>query len=190
MKLKKILDNLRFDNIISCTHKELEIIREIRNETNIRKNMRTEEVISIKDHMEWFKKLRSSKTNYFYLIKYNSEIVGGLGLNNYDKDLLTGEWAYYVSDKSKFLGLGASIEFKAIEYFFKFYELNNLLCYVLKHNLGVIKLHNKFGFQEISFDEYFKNNSLNNEVLNAIYFILNETNWTAVKKKIYNIYFL
>ena len=189
MKLKKILNNLKFVNIISSTHEELEIIREIRNESNVRKNMRTGEKILMEDHMNWFKKLKTSKINNFYLIKYGSEIVGGLGLNNYDKDLLSGEWAYYISDKRKFLGLGATIEFKAIEYFFKSYELNNLFCYVLKHNLGVIKLHNKFGFQEISFDEYFRNNSLNNKVLNAIYFSLNKSKWNIVNKKIYNIYF-
>tara|TARA_B110000914_G_scaffold203191_1_gene196668 strand:+ start:338 stop:910 length:573 start_codon:yes stop_codon:yes gene_type:complete len=189
MKLKKILNNLKFDNIISCTHEELEIIREIRNESNIRKNMRTSEKISTQDHMNWFKKLKSSKIHNFYLIRYDSKIVGGLGFNNYDKNLLSGEWAYYVSDKSKFLGLGACIEFKAIEYFFNSYELNSLFCYVLKHNLGVIKLHNKFGFQEISYDEYFKNNRLNNEDLNAIYFTLSKFNWNIVNMKIYDIYF-
>ena len=190
MKLNIILNNLKFKNIILSSKEELMRIREIRNEENIRLNMNTNQKILINEHLDWFKKIKLSKINYFYSIKYKDQIVGGLGLNNYDKNLLFGEWSYYVSDKSKFVGLGASIEFKAIEYFFNFYKLKSLFCYVLRHNSAVIKLHNKFGFEKISFNEYFRNNNLKNEVSNAIYLTLNKSKWNLINKDINKKYFL
>ena len=118
MNLKTVLDNLKFQNIITCTDKEIIEIKDIRNEKNIRKNMFTKGEILLDQHLEWFEKIKFSKSNFFYCIKYKNKIVGGLGLKNYNKNLLSGEWAYYVSEKYKSVGLGASIEFKALEYFF------------------------------------------------------------------------
>ena len=46
------------------------------------------------------------------------KIVGGLGIKNLNKKVMTADWAFYISEKSKFIGLGASVEFKALEYFF------------------------------------------------------------------------
>ena len=94
MNLKTILDNLNFENIIFSSNDELKKIREIRNEANIRKNMITKKKILLEEHMAWFKKIKLLKTNSFYMIKYKNNIVGGLGLNTYNKDVLFGEWAY------------------------------------------------------------------------------------------------
>ena len=189
MNLKTILDNLNFENIIFSSNDELKKIREIRNEANIRKNMITKKKILLEEHMAWFKKIKLLKTNSFYMIKYKNNIVGGLGLNTYNKDVLFGEWAYYISDETKFIGLGASIEYKAIEYFFNFYKLNCLFCYVLKHNSSVLKMHNKFGFEQILFDNYFKNNNLKDKVPDAVYLSLKKSKWNLINKKIYQEYF-
>ena len=88
MNLKSFLNNLNFENIISCSEVELKKIKDIRNEDNIRKNMRTKHKILIKEHSEWFEKIKNSKKNFFYVIKYKNNIIGGLGLSNYDKDEL------------------------------------------------------------------------------------------------------
>jgi UDP-4-amino-4,6-dideoxy-N-acetyl-beta-L-altrosamine N-acetyltransferase len=190
MNLKIILDNLNFQNIISSSDNELKKIREIRNEDNIRKNMRSKKIILIEEHLRWFNKIKLSKTNFFYVIRYKKNIVGGLGLNHYDKNTLFGEWSYYISGKTKFIGLGASIEYKAIEYFFNSYKLNRLFCYVLSHNSSVSKIHNKFGFEEISFDEYIKHNNLEDKDPGGIYLSLKKSNWSYMNKKIYKKYFL
>ena len=67
------------------------------------------------------------------------------------KNLLTAEWAFYISQKKNFIGLGALIEFKALEFFFSIFNIKKLICLVLKSNAEVIKLHYKFGF--INFSE-------------------------------------
>ena len=77
--------------------------------------MTNKKIISVKEHLIWFKKNNFSKVNFFYCIRYQNKIIGGLGLKNYDKNLLSGEWAFYIAEKSNFTGLAVSIEFKAIE---------------------------------------------------------------------------
>ena len=149
MKLKNIINNLAFTNITLANEEEIKQIRSIRNEKNIRKNMKNQKIILSKEHYKWFKSFKTSKTNFFYVIKYKNKIIGGLGLKNYNSNLLPGEWSFYVSEKQIFIGLGASIEIKAIEFFFEKFKLKSLYCFVLKHNIDIIKLHYKFGFLEI-----------------------------------------
>ena len=141
------------------------------------------------EHLTWFEKIKVSKTNNFYAIKYHNNIIGGLALNNYDKNRLTGEWSFYISEKFKFVGLGASIEYKAIEYFFNFYNLDFLLCYVLKYNLPVLKLHKKFGFEEILSDKYLLNNNIKNNFSDNVYFSLKKSKWHFVKKNMHKLFF-
>ena len=54
--------------------------------------------------------------------------------------------AFYVSPEKNFPGLGACIEFKAINFIFNNYKVLKLFCYVLKDNKKVSNLHKKFYF--------------------------------------------
>ena len=97
MKLKNILDNLYFKNIKLCSNDEVNDILKIRNESNIRINSVSKNKITIKEHTSWINKIKNSKINNFYAIKYKNNTVGGLALNNYDQKLLLGEWSFYIS---------------------------------------------------------------------------------------------
>jgi UDP-4-amino-4,6-dideoxy-N-acetyl-beta-L-altrosamine N-acetyltransferase len=190
MKLNKILNSIQFEDINNLNPDEVLKIRDIRNEVNVRKYMTNNKKISIKEHLEWKKNFEISKSNFFYGIKYNYDLIGGLSLKDYNKKSLSGEWAFYISGKKNIIGLGASIEFLAIKHFFDFFKLRKLYCYVLNHNLEVVKLHKKFGFKEISFVEYVHNNSLPKHIFNAIYLSLGKSNWKNISKLIYQRYFL
>ena len=55
MKLKNIINNLAFTNITLANEEEIKQIRSIRNEKNIRKNMKNQKIILSKEHYKWFK---------------------------------------------------------------------------------------------------------------------------------------
>lgn len=190
MKLDKILKNTNFEKIKNLSENEIFKIRLIRNEKKIRKNMTNSTVILKKNHLNWHREILASKINHFYGIKYDDELVGGLGLKNYNNKLLVGEWSFYISEKKNFIGLGATIEFMAINFFFKKFKLKKLYCYVLEHNFDVIKLHKKFGFNKISFSNYVKNINMEKQVRNAIYLSLEKKKWKNINKLIYKRYFL
>ena len=190
MKLNKIINQITFLNLKESSLNDLKKIREIRNDIKIRKNMVNNKIISYKDHLKWCDEVCNSKITFFYIIKYKNQIIGGLGLKNYNNKLNFAEWSFYVSPKKIFIGLGATLEFKAIDYLFEKYELKKLYCYVLGHNLDVIKLHTRFGFDRIAFEQYISNIYLEKNIEKSVYFSLDRNKWNKLSKSIYNKYFL
>ncbi len=147
MKLKKILNKIKFKNIKFVNYRDVKLVRNIRNEKKIRQNMFTSHIISEIEHLNWLKKIKSQSNEIFYVIYFENKIVGGLGL----KDIVKRQqayWSFYISKESKVSGLGALVEYKALNFFFKFYKFLKINCFVLKKNQLVIKLHKKFGFVE------------------------------------------
>ena len=180
MKLNSILKNLEIDNIKNLNYEELIFIKNIRNEKEIRKNMFTKHLISHQEHINWFKRLKKINSEKFYCIKYKKQIIGGLGLKYLNKNI-NAYWSFYISKKANFSGLGATIEYMALDYFFSKYRLNKIYCYVLKKNPLVIKLHEKFGFKKKSKFNKKKLDYINeSDVINLE---LKSQNWFDFKKK-------
>ena len=184
MELKKILNKIKFKNVKSLNYKETKLIRNLRNEKEIRKNMFTSHVISEKEHLNWFKKIKSQSNEIFYAIYFEDKIVGGLGL----KDIVKRKqayWSFYISRKNKVSGLGALVEYKALNFFFKFYKFLKINCFVLKKNQLVIKLHKKFGFVECkTTDKKMKINYYKK----VIKLELKNSDWKKISKKFENLF--
>ena len=189
MNLKNILLNLTFKDIISCNKEDVERILKIRNEDSVRKNMFTKRIISLDEHEQWFEDLKNKNDYKFYCIAYKEKIIGGLGIKNINESLKSAEWAFYITNSTKAVGVGGAIEFKAIEYIFKIYKIHDLFCYVLKENIEVIKLHKKFGFEKTQIKEEDLKFMLANEKKNVSKFLLNFKKWQDQKKIISEMYF-
>ena len=94
------------------------------------------------------------------------------------------DWAFYLSNEFNFPGLGASVEFKSINFIFDKYKLSKINCYVLKNNKTVINLHNKFFFVKVPIlDTEFDNYNINFSKNNVIKFFLDLKNWKIKSKK-------
>ena len=147
MRLYNQKNFIKFTNVDFLSKREIEIIRGIRNELFIRKNMFNSHKITEKEHDNWAKYIKKQSEEKFYAVFYKDKIVGGLGL----KSILKNEsafWSFYISQNQKVTGLGPIIEYIALNYFFKTYNFKKLYCFVLNKNNLVIKLHKKFGFTE------------------------------------------
>ena len=186
MFLKKISDNLYFQNILTCSETDVRVILEIRNEERIRNNMFNKKIISLDEHLLWKKNFLQSNTDRFYCIKYKNIIVGGLGLKNYNVKKSSADWAFYVSESRSFIGLAASIENKALNYFFDNYKIKNIFCYVLISNTAVINLHKKFGFKKINMNSNFEDNYSNVKKKDVLRMKLSTLEWIVIKNSIYN----
>ena len=88
------------------------------------------------------------------------------------------EWAFYLTKNSK-TGLGAIVEYKFLDLFFKTYPEFELKCEVLEFNKSVISLHKKFGFEII---KTLKNRSSRDGVpLNSVLMKLIKNKWLVNK---------
>lgn len=143
--------NIYFRNIVFCTKEQQEKVLTIRNSPIVKGKMYTDSIISIKDHLRWIDYLKNNlKQLVFAIIDSKGNILGIVSLNNIDYLNKRTDWAFYLS-KEKKIGLAVAIEFKILNYIFEILNIEKLNCEVLENNLGVKKLHNKFGFVDEGF---------------------------------------
>ena len=184
MNLENKFNNIIFENIKFLDDENKFKILEIRNEEAIRKNMFNSNLITEIKHNNWLKNIDKTSKKFFYCIKFEDKIIGGLGLNLLDEINSEFDWSFYITQKDKLFGLGSLIEFKALDYFFLNYKIKILFCYVLKKNSQVLKLHKKFGFLETNFEKKF---IMPKNILpsNVSFLCLNKDQWNIKRKLIY-----
>ena len=118
MNLKDNYNKINFKDIKFCNYSEILSILEIRNEEKVRINMFNNKVIAIDEHLNWSNEIKNSKFKKFYIIEYYDKIIGGLSLINISETKRSAEWAFYITQKNFFVGLGSLIEYKSLEFFF------------------------------------------------------------------------
>jgi UDP-4-amino-4,6-dideoxy-N-acetyl-beta-L-altrosamine N-acetyltransferase len=147
--MKIDLSLIEFVNILDCSKEDQKKIREIRNELTVRNNMYNHNVITEDEHAKWIIYLKENSLNQTsFLIYYKNSLVGYISIFKIDLVNKSAVWGFYVDPKCIGYGLGASIEFKFLDYFFYTLNLKILNCEVLEFNIKVIALHKKFGFSQ------------------------------------------
>ena len=112
-----------------------------------------------------------------------NKVIGALGIKEKVPHEPNFEWTIYVSQNFKVINLGALIELKALDYLFSKYKIENLMCYVLKENYIVAKLHKKFGFNEKNLDKTFNLSFPNINIDDVLCLHLDKNNWNIINKK-------
>jgi len=133
---------------ITTVNKELQLsVREWRNHIDIRKNMYTDSIISIAQHLSWVRSLSSNDSTKVYIAYHNDQSIGIVSINNINTMYKSADWAFYLNPSflsSK--GLGTLMEYHFLNFIFSNFDIEKLNCEVLSLNPSVIKLHKKFGF--------------------------------------------
>ncbi|MEI7200955.1 UDP-4-amino-4,6-dideoxy-N-acetyl-beta-L-altrosamine N-acetyltransferase [Pectobacterium parvum] len=124
---------------------ELELILSWRNDPLIRKNMYNTNVISLDEHLKWWEGIKISPHYKYFMYEISDKAEGVVAFTNIDSINLHSFWAFYSSPKAP-RGVGAKMEYRALEYAFEKLNLNKLSCEVLDYNISVVNLHKKFGF--------------------------------------------
>lgn len=128
------------------------------------------QIISKKDHFVWFKNILKNKNEYFYLISIKNDISGLIRFSKKNQEV---EWSFYLKkDKQKIYG--GFVEYLAINRVFQLKKISILYCKVFSHNLNVISLHKKFGFDV--------QRKQKNDNKNLIFLKLLKINWNIRKE--------
>ncbi len=151
--------HLKLVNIIEVNSHDNLILLDIRNETNIRNNMFSKDIISKNQHLKWVKDLSNSNYKKVFCIYANDVVIGALGYTQIETSIDSCSWSFYISEKSRILGLAPYLEFSFLDYLF--YKQNLAIVYadVLRSNQLIFNLHKKFGFEIVTQQEYNANNS-------------------------------
>ena len=161
------------------TGADLEMVRNWRNEENVRKFMYTQHEISIEEHQNWWNNISKNPSNIQLIFEYKGIASAVVSFTKVNRKNKSATWAFYLSKDAK-KGIGSLVEFEALEYVFNYLGLYKLKCEVLGINKAVIKMHKKYGFKEegLFINEYFNGSNFISIYRLAIF----NTEWQEVKK--------
>jgi len=126
--------------------KDLGLVRGWRNSAEVRRWMFNGDYITEEEHKRWF---ASRKDRANLLFSFDGKRIGLIQLSNKNSLSRHCELGFYIGEKEyQKSGMGAVMEYMALEVAFEVWGLNRVWCSTLAYNKPVISLHQRFGFSD------------------------------------------
>ena len=123
-------------------------VLEWRNRPEVARYMYTDHVISEREHARWFGTAMSNEDRRYWIIELDGEPVGLANLYDISTRQKLAYWAFYLADdRVRGRGVGSATERFVMRHAFEDLALEKLCCEVLATNEGVVKMHQRYGFQ-------------------------------------------
>lgn len=143
------LEDVILINFIDLSNEEREMVRNWRNNENIRKWMYTDHFISKEEHYRFLESLKQDKKNYYWLVKNkNNKYLGVMSFTRVDFKNRNAYFGIYSNPDEKIPGMGILLDMIAISLSFRIAKLHSLKLEVIEDNRQVVNLHQKMGFIE------------------------------------------
>jgi len=136
-------------NIKKASLKDSNLLFQLRNEKEARKNSLNTNLLNLKDHNSWIKKKMRDKNNIFLIARKNSE---AFGIIRYDLNNMIAHISINIAKKFRNLGYG-SIALKNSEKFLK--ESLIIIAEVKKGNKGSLNFFKKNKYKIFSKKKHF-----------------------------------
>jgi len=137
---------IEFKNYTHLDKFQKEEILDIRNTDYVRMQMKTESIISLKDHFEWIEKLKKDETRFFFAVIHNGSIVGSISLINIDMNTSSGYLGLYYKKVINPL-ISSLSTYIFLDHCFVDLKFKTIYLEVLESNKSAIKFDLNFGFQ-------------------------------------------
>ena len=125
---------------------ELEIMLEWRNASAVRNSMFNTDIISLKNHLEWWEKIKPDDSLQYYFYEYEGAPYGVVCFKDIDKLKCQATWGFYTSPNAK-QGMGTKMLLLALDLAFDDMNIHSVYGEVIEYNLSSIKIHEKLGFE-------------------------------------------
>lgn len=119
-----------------------------RNLPEIASYMYTDHHISDGEHARWFAGAMTDESKRYWIIELDGVPVGLANLYDVSNLQRRCYWAFYLADdRVRGKGVGSFTERFVLRYVFEELGFDKLCCEVLATNEGVVKMHQRYGFQ-------------------------------------------
>jgi UDP-4-amino-4,6-dideoxy-N-acetyl-beta-L-altrosamine N-acetyltransferase len=137
-------------NILKVDLNHIELIRQWRNSSEVKKYMYKDHYISKEEHMKWYYSLKLNKTKRkVWVIFYDEVPVGVIYLSEIDHKNKVTDWGLYIGETAyRGLGIGSISLYRLMEYVFDKMNFHKMYTSVLENNPDALNLYKKFGFKE------------------------------------------
>ncbi|MFK5985250.1 MAG: UDP-4-amino-4,6-dideoxy-N-acetyl-beta-L-altrosamine N-acetyltransferase [Pseudomonadota bacterium] len=137
--------------LIPLTDVDLELIRQWRNQVQVRKFFFNDHLISKQEHLNWWQNTKDDGSKKWLLFSQNGEKAGVVYF--YDiQSKAEAFWGFYFSSDIKDyekLKLWFALEQYAMEYAFNELQLQQLKCEVFAFNKAALVMHKRFAYKQI-----------------------------------------
>jgi len=161
---------------------DLETVLKWRNSDRIRSVMFTDNVITMEEHIDWFKRVKGHKNMTSLIFEYNGTPVGVINFSGIDKISRLCSWGFYLGEENLPTGTGLVMGYLGLEYAFYNLGVDEVYGEVLNTNTPSIFFHGKLGFvgKEYLPKHIFKSGKRED----VISFILTKDAWDNIKNNI------
>jgi len=143
------LEGIQFLNYLNIDHKEKEIVREWRNNMDIRRWMYSDHVISEEEHAMFIEGLKIDNKNSYWLAgDKNGGYLGIISLNRLDLSNKNSFLGIYTNPDSGMKGIGYLLIECLKNMAFDILDLHSLKLEVIENNERAIRFYEKSGFSE------------------------------------------
>jgi UDP-4-amino-4,6-dideoxy-N-acetyl-beta-L-altrosamine N-acetyltransferase len=119
-----------------------------RNLPSVSAYMYSDHPISEAEHAHWFGSVFTDDTKRYWIIELDGEPVGVANLTDISTVHKRAYWAFYLADERvRGRGVGSATEQLVMRHVFVDLGLDKLCLEVLATNEGVVKMHQRYGFQ-------------------------------------------
>lgn len=140
--------NLHFIDFINLTELEHQKILNIRNTKDIRKQMKTDDIIELKNHLKWLNSLKNNKKKLYYAVFIKEDIIGCIDITSMDTKTKTTSWGFYFKKDTNPLIISICV-YIIIEKIFYEHKMEKIVSEVKKTNQNGYKFNISFGFLPI-----------------------------------------
>lgn len=118
-----------------------------RNSDRVRVNMYTDHLISADEHARWFTGALVDERSRYLIFEGGQRALGFVSFTAMAPVHGRCTWAFYLGETDLKPGTGSVMEFLALDHAFTALGMRKLCCEVFAFNAGVVRLHERFGFQ-------------------------------------------
>jgi len=119
-----------------------------RNSERVRVNMYTDHLIGTDEHERWFAAAQVDDRGRYLVFENSTRPLGFVSFTGTVPKHGRCSWAFYLGEADVKPGTGSVMEFLALDYAFGALGIRKLCCEVFVFNTGVVRLHERFGFQQ------------------------------------------
>jgi UDP-4-amino-4,6-dideoxy-N-acetyl-beta-L-altrosamine N-acetyltransferase len=123
-------------------------VLEWRNLPEVSAYMYSDHPISEAEHARWFGNVMTDQTKRYWIIELDGVPVGVANLTDISTAHRRAYWAFYLADERvRGRGVGSATEQFVMRHVFVDLGLEKLCLEVLATNEGVVRMHQRYGFQ-------------------------------------------
>jgi len=148
-------DKISFINFINLSLKEKKEILEIRNNHEIRKQMKNSQHIDYKNHIEFIDSLNNKNDTFYWAVYYKEELIGAVNFVKVNFIEKSGSFGSYVKPELIGLGFGFMIIYKLISFIYDDLNFEKLYGIVKDTNKRSLNMLLSFGFKVTGKDNEF-----------------------------------